>query len=434
MASIRERKGPEGISYQITVSCGRDIAGRKLRETVTFTPDPTLTPKKREKAVDEFARAFEAKVKSGAAMDGRKVTLKEFSERWVEEVAKQRLQPGTVQKYKEELEEKILPALGHLKLSEIKPHTVNGFFTSFTKDGCRADGKKGSYSKATIQKTKNVLSSILRTAAEWEIIEKNPCDLVRLPSEEIADRIKFFTPEQTAVFLDYIEKPYKVKVGGHERKDDTGKKHRVGDYELTREIPEQIRVLFNLAIYTGLRKGELLALRWEDIDFKGDQISVSKAVTMVDGEQQIKAPKTRTSRRKVSIPHFLTVRLQRLKVSQTEYRLKLGQRWKGDNWVFTQIDDGRMMNYSTPYQALQDAIRRYNEERPEDQQLPAIPFHGLRHTSATLLIASGQDIKTTSKRLGHAQTSTTMNIYAHALEESDKKAASALETMLAKRA
>ena len=93
-----------------------------------------------------------------------------------------------------------------------------------------------------------------------------------------------------------------------------------------------------------------------------------------------------------------------------------------------------MMYYSTPYQALQDALRRYNEDRPEAQQLPLIPFHGLRHTSATLLIASGQDIKTTSKRLGHAQTSTTMNIYAHALEESDKKAASALETMLAKRA
>jgi len=434
MASIRERRGPEGISYQITVSCGRDIAGRKLRETVTFTPDLTLTPKKREKAVEEYARAFEAKIKNGAAMDGRKITLKAFAERWLEEVANQRLQPGTVQKYREELEDKIFPALGHLKLSEIKPHTANAFFAGFTKDGCRADGKKGGYSKGTINKTKNVLSSVLRTAAEWEIIEKNPCDLVRLPSEETAEHIKFFTPEQTAAFLEYIEKPYTVKVGGHERVDDTGKKYRVGDYELTKEIPEQIKVLFNLAIYTGLRKGEILALQWNDIDFQCDQISVTKAVTIVNGEQRIKVPKTRTSHRKVSIPHFLTQRLQRLKVSQTEYRLKLGQRWKGDNWIFTQIDNGRMMNYSTPYQALQDALRRYNTDKPKDLQLPLIPFHGLRHTSATLLIASGQDIKTTSKRLGHAQTSTTMNIYAHALEESDKRAASALETMLAKRA
>ena len=89
-----------------------------------------------------------------------------------------------------------------------------------------------------------------------------------------------------------------------------------------------------------------------------------------------------------------------------------------------------MMSYSTPYQALQDTINRYNKDRPAEEQLPLIPFHGLRHTSATLLIASQQDVKTVSKRLGHAQTSTTMNIYAHALQESDRKAADALETML----
>ena len=246
-------------------------------------------------------------------------------------------------------------------------------------------------------------------------------------------RIKFFTPEQTALFLEYIEKPYTVKIGGHERTDDTGIKYRVGDYEIEKDIPEQIRVLLNLAVYTGLRKGELLALQWQDIDFKEDQIRVSKAVTLVDGKQIVKAPKTKTSNRTVSIPRSLAIRLQRLKNERVEYRFMLGQRWEGDNWLFIQ-ENGKMMNYSTPYQALQDAIRRYNADKKEDQQLPAIPFHGLRHTSATLLIAGNQDIKTVSRRLGHAQTSTTMNIYAHALEESDKKAASALETLLEKRA
>lgn len=433
MASIRERKGPEGVSYQITVSCGRDINGKKLRETVTFVPDPALTPKKKEKAVEDFARDFEAKIKSGAAMDGRKVTLKEFSNRWLEEVAKQKLQPATVNKYREELQDKILPALGHLKLSELKPHNINAFFVGLTKDGARKDGKAGGYSKGSIAKTRNVLSSILRTAAEWEIIERNPCDKVRLQVEDCAERIKFFSPEQTALFLEYIEKPYTVKIGGHERTDDTGIKYRVGDYEIEKEIPEQIRVLLNMAVYTGLRKGELLALQWQDIDFKEDQIRVAKAVTLVDGKQIIKAPKTKTSNRTVSIPHSLTIRLQRLKSERLEYRFKLGQRWEGDSWLFIQ-ENGKMMNYSTPYQALQDAISRYNADKKEDQRLPAIPFHGLRHTSATLLIAGKQDIKTVSRRLGHAQTSTTMNIYAHALEESDKKAASALETLLEKRA
>lgn len=427
MASIRERNG----NYQITVSCGYDIKGKKIVETTTFTPDPSLTPKKREKAVRDFAQQFENKVKNGIAMDGRKITLKEFSDRWLEEYANINLQPETVTKYAQELRDKILPALGHLKLSEIKPHNVNSFFASLTKDGARMDGKSGGYSKASITKTRNVLSSILRTAMEWEIIETNPCDKVRLQLDDTAEKLKFFTPAQTSVFLDYIEKPYTIKVAGHKRVDDTGIPYTVGSYEITRTIPEQIRILFNLAIFAGLRKGELLALQWEDIDFDYDIVHIHKAVTLVNGEQVCKSPKTKTSNRTVSIPHSLTDRLYKLRQSQQEFQSQVGDYWQGNNWIFTQ-DNGKMMNYSTPYQALQDTITRYNKDKPAEQQLPQIPFHGLRHTSATLLIASQQDIKTVSKRLGHAQTSTTLNIYAHALEESDRKASDALETMLIK--
>lgn len=429
MASIRERNG----SYQITVSTGRDIYGRKLRETATFTPDPTLTPKKRAKAVEEFARDFEQKIKNGAAMDGRKVTLKEFADRWVLEYAEQKLQPATVKKYREELQEKILPILGHLKLSELKPHNLNAFFVSMAQDGARKDGKCGGYSKGTIAKTRNVVSSVLRTAAEWEIIDRNPCDKVRLQGESTAEKLKFFTAEQTTTFLTYIEQPYTVKIRGHKRVDDTGTPYTVGDYETTKSVPEQLKVLFNLAVYTGLRKGELLALRWPDIDFKSDLVRVSKSVTMVDGKPEVKAPKTKTSYRTVSIPHSMTERLKRLHTEQLKYRLHVGDYWQGNDWVFTQ-DNGKMMNYSTPYQAMQDIIRRHNAGKDPDDQLPLIPFHGLRHTSATLLIASKQDVKTVSSRLGHAQTSTTMNIYAHALQESDRKAANALENLLAKQA
>lgn len=429
MASIRERNG----SYQITVSCGRDIHGKKLRETTTFTPDPSLTPKKREKAVEEFARQFEAQVQNGAAMDGRKITLKEFSDRWVVEYAAQKLQPATVAAYRNELDEKILPVLGHLKLSELKPHNINAFFVAMTQDGARKDGKRGGYSKGTIAKTRNVISSVLRTAAEWEIIERNPCDKVRLQGESTAEKLKFFTPEQASTFLSYIEQPYTVKIKGHKRTDDTGVPYTVGDYKTTKTVPEQIRVLFNLAVYTGLRKGEILALQWSDINFTTDAIRVSKAVTLVDGKPVIKAPKTKTSHRTISIPHFLTERLNELRKDQLRYRLSVGDYWQGKDWVFTQ-DNGKMMNYSTPYQAMQDIIRRYNADKAPDKQLPLIPFHGLRHTSATLLIASKQDMKTVSSRLGHAQTSTTMNIYAHALQESDRKAATALENMLLKQA
>ena len=428
MASITERNG----HYRIAVSCGYDIYGKKLVETTTFTPDSSLSPRQQKKAVEAFAHEFEAKIRNGSAMNGRKITLKEFSDRWIAEYAMVNLQPGTVTKYLQELNDKILPALGHLKLSELKPHRINSFFASLTKDGARKDGRPGGYSKGRIVKTRNVLSSILRTAAEWEIIDSNPCDKVRLQAMDITESVKFFTPEQTATFLSYIEAPYTVQISGHRRVDDTGLPYMVGDYTITKVIPEQIRLLFNLAIYAGLRKGELLALQWDDVDTRKDCIQVRRAVTIVDGKPVCKAPKTKTSTRTVSIPHFLSERLEQLHEAQNAFIAQVGDYWQGDNWIFTQ-DNGKMMSYSTPYQALQDTINRYNQDRPATEQLPLIPFHGLRHTSATLLIASQQDVKTVSKRLGHAQTSTTMNIYAHALQESDRKAADALEVMLGER-
>ena len=429
MASIQERNG----SYRITVSCGVDIYGKKIRETITFTPDPVLTPKKKQKAVEEFARKFEEQVRNGIVLDGRKITLKEFSDRWLDEYAPQKLQPTTVEKYKAELDEKILPVLGHYKLSVLRPPILNSVFRSMTKNCSRIDGRPRGYYRGTIKKTQDVLSSVLRTATDWELIEKNPMDKVRAVGEYGADKIEFFTPDQAIAFLEYIEKPYTIRTKGHKRIDDTGKDYSVGDYERSKEIPEQLRVLFNLAIYGGLRKGELLALEWSDFDFANHTVSVSKSVSVVSGVQITKEPKTKNSVRTVSLPIFLLDRVKRLKKERIAYRLSLGDYWKGEEWLFIQ-DNGQQMSYSTPYSAFHDTLVRYNADKSPDKQLPLIPFHGLRHTSATLLIAGNQDVRTVSARLGHAQPSTTMNIYTHALKETDRKAADALENILTKHA
>ncbi len=282
MASIRKR----GKGYQIIVSLGYDVYGKKLTETASFTPDPSRTEKQQKRDLEEFARKFEEEVKSGIAQDGRKITLKAFSERWLSEYAATNLQPGTVTKYMQELESNIYPAIGHLKLADLKPGVLNSFFAGLAKDGARKDGKTGGYSKASITKTRNVVSAILRTAVEWEMIDRNPCEKVKLAAGvETAEQIKFFTPEQAKTFLAYIEVPYTLKISGHQRIDDTGIPYTVGDYEIQKEMSEQIRLLFNLAIYTGLRKGVILALEFSDIDFEKDTISITKAATVVKGEQ-----------------------------------------------------------------------------------------------------------------------------------------------------
>lgn len=291
MASIQKR----GNSYRIVVSMGYDVNHKKLVEITTFIPDKNLTPKKKQKAVEDFAYEFEKKCRNHERLEGEKTTLKDFISRWTAEKAQQELQPGTLEKYQAVIDSFILPALGHLKLSEIKPHTVNAFFVSLTKDGSRHDGKPGGYSKGTINKVSNVLSSILRTAVEWEAIERNPCDAVRVKAEDV------------------------------------------------------------------------------------------------------------------------------------------GAYWQGDNWIFTQ-DDGRMMSYYTPYSALQDILTHYNADKAEADKLPMIPFHGLRHTKATLQIAAGTDVRTVSAILGHRETSTTMNIYSHSLQTAEQEAAANMERLLSKQA
>lgn len=429
MASIQKR----GDNYRIVVSMGYDINGKKLVEITTFTPDKDLTPKKQQKAVEEFAYEFEKKCRNHERLEGEKTTLQEFIARWTAEKAQQELQPGTLEKYQAVIDSFILPALGHLKLSEIKPHTVNFFFVSMTKDGCRHDGKPGGYSKGTINKVSNVLSSILRTAVEWEAIERNPCDAVRVKAEDSADKVKFFTPQQAATFLDYISKPYTIRTKGHTRTDDTGKQYTVGDYIRTKELPLQLKTLFTLAIYTGLRKGEILALTWDDVDFDNNTVAVTKAAAVVGGKQIVKIPKTRNSYRLVSIPRSITRQLQQLRQEQTRYRLKVGAYWQGDNWIFTQ-DNGTMMSYYTPYSALQDILNHYNADKSEGDKLPMIPFHGLRHTKATLQIAAGTDVRTVSAILGHRETSTTMNIYSHSLQTAEQEAANRIDELLKKQA
>ena len=429
MASIQKR----GDAYSIRVCVGRDVYGKQIWKTTTFTPPTGLTPKKRQKAVEVFAVEFEQKCRNGKLLDGEKITLKDFIERWRSERAEQELQPGTLDKYNGAINHFILPALGHLKLTEIKPHSINKFLVDLTKDGCRHDGKPGGYSKGTIHKISNVLSSILRTATEWEVIERNPCDPVRVKAEDTADKIKFFTPQQTAVFLDYIEHPFTIRTRGHSRVDDTGKAYVVGDYTSTKELPTQLKVLFTLAIYSGLRKGEILALKWEDVDFENNTVAVTKAAAMVKGEQIVKVPKTRNSYRVVSIPHSVTEKLRKLQLEQTRYRLSVGDYWQGEGWIFTQ-DDGRMMNYSTPYKSLQDILTHYNADKAESDKLPMIPFHGLRHTTATLQIAAGTDVRTVSSIMGHRETSTTMNIYAHNLKTAEQEAVNSMERLIAKQA
>lgn len=173
-----------------------------------------------------------------------------------------------------------------------------------------------------------------------------------------------------------------------------------------------------------LTKAETLALQWSDIDFEQRIIHVSKSVTKLEDGVAYKDPKTASSNRTVPMPDEVMALLKKYKSEYLQLRLMMGDAWQGENNIFIQ-SDGKLMGRSTPYQFFKRHLNRYNEwvknsgeeaEKQGYEELPIIPLHGLRHSCATLLNYLGTNIVDIAKLLGHAQTSTTMNTYAHSFD------------------
>ena len=429
MASVRKR----GNSYQVTVSNGRKPDGTQIIETATFKPDPIKTEKQNQKALEVFAFEFEQKVLSGKYLDGEKLTFQAFTEIWQTDYAEQHLEASTQQLYKHLLKLHILPVIGNLKISKIQPSQLNKLYKTLASE--RKDGKEGGYSPKTIKHVHNLISAIYSVAIKWNVVLDNPCDRVEPPKQTPArDKVKCFTPEQTSVFLGLLDKDFTTTCKAHDRIDDTGKEYHVAEYHETRKISLQFKLFFLLAIFGGMRRGEIIALEWSDLDYSSNTVSITKSTGIVDGKPLTKAPKTNSSVRTISVPVSVMTVAREWKREQLQYRLAIGSQWIGENHIFIQWN-GKQMHPDTPYNAFKRIIRRYNKTvENETDKLPDIPLHGLRHTSATLLISQNVDIRTVSGRLGHAQTSTTMDIYSHALKEMDEKAANALDALLSKKA
>ena len=171
-----------------------------------------------------------------------------------------------------------------------------------------------------------------------------------------------------------------------------------------------------------MRRGELCGLKWQDIDYKNNLISIERAAQYLPGQGVfLKEPKNKSSIRVIKLPPFIFKMLKEYRVWQGTERLKCGSRWADGNYVFTNLD-GYLYNPDNLTTQFHNFIKA--------NKLPNVSIHSLRHTNATLQIAAGVDVRTVSKRLGHSQTSTTMNIYAHAIKSADEAAAEVLDDLL----
>lgn len=425
MASIKKR----GDSYLITVSLGRDPEGKKITESTTFHPT-AQTPKAIEKEVDDFARQWEKEVRDGNVFDGEKITFSQFMKVWEENWLPQKTQL-VQEKCLDALRVRVVPHIGQMKLSKIRATHI---------DKILSDEKKAKKAPQTIRYTFTVINSVFRYALKKAVIKENPCDRTDdLPSIKLNSDLHFFDLDQGKRFLQALDGQYPVKISGHKRTlKSTGEEYTVPDYVEMRTVPLQFKVFFTLAFYGGFRRGELCALTWNDLDPDQSVIRIRHSLSKTKSGQIIKDPKTVRGVRDVTMPKLCFDLLDQWKKEQIALALDLGTQWKGkrgkeydDNFIFIQADTGEAMNVDTPTHKFQELIASYNSTvKEEDQKLPQIRLHDLRHTSISYLIAQGVPITTVQKRVGHSKASTTLDVYAHSLPAQDQLASKALETML----
>ena len=432
MASIQRR----GDSYYFSVSLGRDMNKKQIRETKTYIPT-AKTPKAIEKEVQAAARDFEREVREGRYLSGERITFEEFHKKYYEpQWGSVHLTQAVQEQYRDLVERWAYPVFKSFKMARIMPLHCQQIVDTMRNKGL---------APKTIKKAFTAINSVFRYAYRMRIIQENPCERCELPKLKQDTGLHYFTLDQARTFLDFLSEPYQSTYKAHSRTDDTGKRYSVPEYTETHVMRYQFDVLFNLAIFGGFRRGELVAMQWRDVDFENRTISVQRAAAKIEGGQIIKEPKTQKSVRTVVMPSESMDLLREWKKRQRELYMQLGTQWKGkrgksydENFIFIQCDTGLMMYLDTPAKKFRQTIARYNEmidrlieekKAIQTDRLPVIRFHDLRHTSATLLIAEGVDIETISHRMGHAHASTTLDIYGHPLPDRDEQAAATLEKL-----
>ncbi len=377
-----EKRG--GNSYRLEYAAGFDTNGERIRYRKTISAK-SMTEAKNQLAL------FIAECERGEYCNMTNMTLKDFSDKWLKEYVQIQLAPATQLDYEKELKNWILPALGHIKLKNLKPLHIVQFYNSL-ETASRLDGKEGTISGKSKLNLHRILSSMLNDAVQWQIMASNPTTKVAPPktNKTVAES---YDEEWTAKLLECLaQEEFKWQV------------------------------ITCIAIYTGMRRGEIMGLEWKDIDFNNSFITIVRSSQYIPGVGLItKEPKTESSKRRLTVSDFLIDTLKKYKEYQSEEKEKCGDKWIENDRLFTAWN-GEPMHPDSVCNWFTKFIKKY--------LLPKISFKSLRHTNATILINKGINIRAVSARLGHANTSTTLNIYTHALQSVDRAAANVLEETL----
>ncbi|WP_257349076.1 tyrosine-type recombinase/integrase [Pseudalkalibacillus decolorationis] len=383
MAGSIEKRGSN--SWRLTYSMGYDQNGKRIKK------QKTIKAKNKTEANKKLAE-FVTEIEAGQYIDPSKIKLADFVEEWREKYAKKHLSAKTLETYGYPLKNYILPTFGHARIGDVKPIHIINYLDSLEQDGIRKDNKPGGLSSSSIYYHYRVLRDIFSRAYDWKLIKSNPVESVKRPK---------VTQNKTEVYTD----------------DEVREV-----FEKLQNEPISNRIMITLAITAGLRRGELLGLQWEDINFEDRTIQVNHSLqyTKEDG-YKLKKPKNNKVR-VVIPPNFVLEELRQFHHMKKKERLQAAELWEGGSYFFVfSTWHGKPYYPTVPGTWWRRFINRTG--------LKYIRFHDLRHTAATLLINQGVHAKVISERLGHADIKTTMNIYGHYVRQADEEAADKLNQL-----
>ena len=466
MAKIIKRMKKDGsCSYYIRVSNGYDREGRQVLVNRTYTPPPGLAGRKLERELQRQAVEFEQEVRNGLNLD-TDMKLDDLIDRWFEQYIDKKCKPKTASEYRY-LRPRISAALGHMKVSQIKPSHLMLFYNDLESTGARKDstytattamlellprGQRQEMTKAagvggrsmtcicagqgvsrataekvasaaglpfskaftehareggklngnTVQHYHRMLSSVFTKAVQWGIVQDNPVKRAE-------------PPKGAAVSVSYLEETDVAKL-----------------LAALHDAPPQYSAIVQLGLFTGMRRGEICGLRWSDIDFEKSTISVNRTMEYIPHQGLIfTEPKTRASNRTFKVGSNCLDMLKEYQLYQRGLRLKTGTIWAS----VVQIENGRTVPNDllfTRWDGSPLDLNKVTTWFPKfmmEHDLPAVTVHSLRHTYASLMIAAHVPIVTVAGRLGHAQTSTTTDIYAEFIKSADAAASDAMDVV-----
>lgn len=314
----------------------------------------------------------------------QKGNLNEYLDRWLKT---QKVAARTFEDYKNYLRLHVRPTLGKKKLATLRPLDIQGMVDKMREKGL---------SPRTIQQAHEILKRALNQAVDWEILLKNPARKTKLP-KQVRKEMQSLTPEQANKFLDACE-------------------------------GTRFGLVFHLALVSGMRPEEYLALRWTDLDFKKNTVTIQQVIVWYRWKKgwEFAEPKTQKSRRTIPLPAYLMQKFQEHRREQLEYLMKHRDKYQNKyNLVF-------MSEVGTPV-SLHNLERRHYKPLLEKAELPDIRLYDLRHSCATLLLVAGENPKVVAERLGHSNIVLTLQTYTHVLPTMQQAATDRLEGILGKR-